>query len=68
LGASAVGGRYVTAFTYRVLALKTESEVNPAVAESRRHTIAVESREADKMRSSAGVLNARTYSSVRTME
>lgn len=57
---SAVGGRYVIAFTYREPGRKTAAGRNLPFSDLR-HEIAVVSREAERMRSSVGVLSARTY-------
>jgi len=58
-GASAVGGRYVIAFTYREPGRKTVARKNSPLSDLC-HEIAVVSREAERTRSSMGVLSART--------
>ena len=60
LGASAVGGMYVTALMYREPARRTLSGVKRGPAEDRCQHIAVESREAERMSSLVGEHNART--------
>ena len=61
-GASAVGGTTVTAFTYPEPGLKVLSCSNGADGLGFRHKIAVESRDADSIRSSVGDASPRTCS------